>query len=83
MNINQRLEIIKTEDDLEQQISLAKSYAKTLRTKAKNAPSLDEKLAIYEKLKLADITLRKIRRLAFDVEDALREGKSALSVIAA
>lgn len=83
MNINQRLEKIKTEGDLEQQIVLAKNYAKTLRTKAKKAPSFDEKLAINEKLKLADVTLRKIRRLAFDVEDALREGKSALSVIAA
>ena len=83
MDINQRLKKVKTEEDLQQQISLAKSYVKTLRTKAINAPSLDEKLVINAKMKKADATLQQIRRLVFDVEDALREGKTALSVIAA
>lgn len=82
MNLKQRLEKIHTVDDAEKQLTLAKNYVKRLRTEAKNAPTLAEKLAIHEKLKESEIVLRKLRQMIFDIEDAITEGKTALSLVA-
>ena len=51
MNLKDRLAKIQTVEDAEKQLTLAKNYVKRLRTEAKNAPSLEEKLALNEKLK--------------------------------
>lgn len=82
MDLKQRLAKIQTVDDAEKQLTLAKNYVKRLRTEAKNAPTLTEKLAIHEKLKASEIVLRKLRQMIFDIEDAIAEGKTALSLVA-
>lgn len=82
MNTKQRLEKINNEDDLEQQIRLANTYAKTMRSKMKSATSFEEKKQLNEKVNQAEKTTREMRRLSFDVEDALRANRSALSVLA-
>lgn len=82
MDLKQRLAKIQTVDDAEKQLTLAKKYVKRLRTEAKNAPTLAEKLALNEKLKAAEIVLRKLRQMIFDIEDAIAEGKTALSLVA-
>lgn len=82
MDLKQRLAKIQTVDDAEKQLTLAKNYVKRLRTEAKNAPTLAEKLALNEKLKAAETVLRKLRQMIFDIEDAIAEGKTALSLVA-
>lgn len=82
MNIEQRLAKIMIEEDVDKQITLAKNYVKSLRSKAKKLPSLAEKIAMNEQIKLAEVTLRQIRRLSFDIDDALRDNKPAISVLA-
>lgn len=82
MDITQRLEKIKTVEDLEKQIVLAKKYYMGLRTKSKNtALTLAEKVELGRSSKLAEQTFRRLRVVAFDVEDALLAGKPASSVI--
>lgn len=82
MNLKDRLAKIQTVDDAEKQLTLAKNYVKRLRTEAKNAPSLEEKLALNEKLKESESVLRKLRCMIFDIEDAIAAGKTALSLVA-
>lgn len=62
---------IKTVDDIGAQISLAKKYAATIRTKAKKASTLGEKLKLNEEHKQAVIVLRQLRVNYFDIEDEL------------
>ena len=82
MDLKQRLAKIQTVDDAEKQMTLAKNYVKRLRTEAKKATTLAEKLALNEKLKAAETVLRKLRQMIFDIEDAIAEGKTALSLVA-
>lgn len=82
MNLKDRLAKIQTVDDAEKQLTLAKNYVTRLRTEAKNAPSLEEKLALNEKLKESESVLRKLRFMIFDIEDAIAAGKTALSLVA-
>jgi len=82
MDLKQRLAKIQTVDDAEKQLTLAKNYVKRLRTEAKKATTLAEKLALNEKLKAAETVLRKLRQMIFDIEDAIAEGKTALSLVA-
>ena len=79
MNLIQRLEKIHTVDDAEKQLTLAKKYVRRLRTDAKKASMLADKLAIHEKLKDAEKVLRKLRQMIFDMEDAINVGKPASS----
>ncbi|MBT0587969.1 hypothetical protein [Alteromonas oceanisediminis] len=80
MNFTQRLEKIKTVEDAEAQLRLAKQYAKRLRNEAKKAELLSEKLALNERLKHAEYTLRQLRRAIFDIEDALAGGLPVSSI---
>ena len=81
MNLLDRINKIKTVDDAEEQIVLAKKFATRQRNLAKRQTLLADKLAYQEKVKKAEKTLRDIRRLIFDIEDALAEGLPAISVI--
>lgn len=81
MNLKDRLAKIQTVDDAEKQLTLAKNYVKRLHTEAKNAPSLEEKLALNEKIKESESVLRKLRLMIFDIEDAIAAGKTALSLV--
>lgn len=74
MTFEARLALIKTVDDLEQQISLARTYVKNLRAKAVKAGLLAEKLAINEQVKAAEQVLRQLRFRSFDIEDAINAG---------
>lgn len=76
MNLQQRLEKITSVEDIDTQILLAKKYQKRLRAQSKSPKlTLDEKLALGEKAKLAEHTFRQLRRASFDIEDAILEGR--------
>lgn len=82
MNLKQRIAKIHTNDDLEKQIKLSREYVKRLRNEAKKADTLAEKLALNERLKEAERVNRELRRLSFDIEDALAANQSPLSLVA-
>lgn len=82
MNLKQRIAKIHTNDDLEKQIELSREYVKRLRNEAKKAGTLAEKLALNERLKEAERVNRELRRLSFDIEDALAANQSPLSLVA-
>lgn len=69
ISYDDRVSKIKSEEDINIQLNLAKSYTKRLRTKARKAGILEEKIQLNECVKKADITLRKLRLNAFDLED--------------
>lgn len=81
MNLRQRVEKIITVDDLEKQMELAKTYVKRLRNEALKAPTLAEKLDIDKRLKDAECTVRQLRFLSFDIEDAIAANESPLSLV--
>ncbi|MFT5715966.1 MAG: hypothetical protein ACI9T7_000139 [Oleiphilaceae bacterium] len=81
MNLRERIEEIKTVEDAEEQIVLAKKYAIRLRNLAKKQPSLAEKLSVQKKVENAEKTTRDLRRLIWDIEDALKGGLPAISVL--
>lgn len=82
MNIEQRLDNIKTVEDIDKQILLAKKYFMQQRANSKkDCLSLEEKLKVNTQAKLAEKTMRQLRRISFDVEDALLANKTALSVL--
>lgn len=74
MKLIDRLAKIKTVDDVDEQIRLAKQYARRLRTEAKAKVLMDETLTVQAKLKEAERTLRKLRMRCFDIEDAIIAG---------
>ena len=81
MNIHDRINKIVTIEDIDKQLLIAKKYAINLRNKSKNnLLTLEEKLAFHEKFKEADLTVRQLRRVSFDIEDALNAGQPANSV---
>lgn len=82
MNLKQRIAKIHTNDDLEKQIELSRESVKRLRNEAKKAGTLAEKLALNERLKEAERVNRELRRLSFDIEDALAANQSPLSLVA-
>jgi hypothetical protein len=81
MNLRERIEKIKTVEDAEEQIVLAKKYVIRLRNLAKKQPSLAEKLSVQKKVENADKTMRDLRRLIWVIEDALKDGLPAISVL--
>jgi hypothetical protein len=74
MKLIDRLKKIKHVEDIEQQIRLAKQHVRRLKTDAKAKSLLEEKLIVQEKVKEAERTLRKLRTLCFDIEDAILAG---------
>ena len=83
MNLEQRLEKINSVKDADRQRELAKAYIARLRSVAKKAGTLSEKLAMYEKVKAAEMVLKQLRLMAFDIEDAIAMGKKPASLLAA
>lgn len=81
MDLKQRLAKINTLEDVESQLSLAKDYIKRLRRDAVKAGTLADKLAFNEKIKAAEATLRRLRSMSFDIDDAINAGKTALSLL--
>lgn len=82
MNLLRRLEKIKSVEDIDKQLSLTKRYYMVLKNKIKNNKlTLDQKVQLNEKVKLAEQTLLNFRRIVFDVEDALSAHKDATSVL--
>jgi hydroxylamine reductase (hybrid-cluster protein) len=81
MKLRDRIEKIKTVKDAEVQIKLAKKYAIRLRNLAKKQLSLAEKLSMQRKVESAEKVLRDLRRLIWDIEDVLKEGLPATSVL--
>ena len=76
-----RLQQIKTLDDVEVQMHRAKAYVMRLQRRAKAAETLQEKLEIGQQVKDAERVLRLMRRSVFDIEDAVREGRPAASLL--
>ncbi|MEQ3641298.1 MAG: hypothetical protein ABNH03_16330 [Alteromonas sp.] len=74
MKLIDRLVKIKTVDDIDEQISLAKQYARRLRAAAQAKLLKGETLIVQGKLKEAESTLRKLRMRCFDIEDAIVAG---------
>ena len=63
--------------DEDEQLRLAKQYAKRLRNEAKNMGSLAEKLAQNEKVKEAESIVRQIRHNIWDIEEELIQNQTA------
>ncbi|MCO4319996.1 hypothetical protein [Aliidiomarina quisquiliarum] len=67
-----RVKKIKTVEDIDTQLRLAKAYLMRLKRAAKQPElSLAEKLQALENVKQAEITLRAFRRNCFDIEDEI------------
>lgn len=81
MTFNDRLSKIHTVEDAEDQIRLAKNYVRRIRREAKACETLEAKLEKEALRKEADLVLRHLRRHIFDIEDALRAGLPATSVL--
>lgn len=85
MDLKERLAKVVTVADAEKQLELATDYAKRLRAKAKaastGASTLAEKIAIKEKVNQAELVVRQMRRMVFDIEDAIAAGKTAASLV--
>ena len=79
MNVEQRLSKIKTVNDLDTQLRLAKQLMISQRTKSKQKGTLQQKLVFSKKEKEAEKVLRTLRRGYFDIEDAINRGGSASS----
>ncbi len=67
----QRRANIVTLDDLDNELRKAKLYIRRLRKNAKDAVTLDTKLAVQQNVKEAEAVLRKLRSKYFDVEDEI------------
>lgn len=80
MDIKQRLSKIFTMADIEREEKLAAAYVKRLHTESKKLKSLADKIEHKAKAKLAETTLRQLRLMSFDIEDALKAGKSLLEL---
>ncbi len=81
MDLKERLAKVVTVADAEKQLELATDYAKRLRAKAKAASTLADKIAIKEKVNQAELVVRQMRRMVFDIEDAIAAGKTAASLV--
>lgn len=75
--LQQRIESIKTLEDIDKQMLLAGNYAKYLRKEAKKAEILDEKLAINKLQKEAERIVRQLRMAIWDIEDSLKLAATA------
>ena len=75
--LQQRIESIKTLEDIDKQMLLAGNYAKYLRKEAKKAEILDEKLAINKLQEEAERIVRQLRMAIWDIEDSLKLAATA------
>ena len=71
ISYSDRISKIKTVSDLEDQVQFAKQYAQRIRNKAKKAGTLQEKIEISNKAKVAEKVLLDLRRNFFDIEDSI------------
>lgn len=82
MDLAKRVAKIITLDDVDVQIKRAKKYAVRLKAESKrNDITLAEKIDLAGKAKEAERTLRELRRISWDIDDALAEGKLATSAL--
>ena len=81
MNLQQRLSKIKTVNDLDTQLRLAKQFMLSQRTKSKQQDTLQQKLVCSEKQTVAEKVLWTLRRRYFDIEDAINRGETASSAL--
>lgn len=79
VTFEQRRAKIKTLDDLEEQIRLARHYVARLKRKAKNQTSLADKLAVHEDVKKAEQVSKRLRLASFDIEDEILLNQSAIN----
>lgn len=64
----QRRANIQTIDDLDNELRKAKLYIRRLKKNAKEADTLESKIEIQQKVKVAEGVLRKLRTRYFDIE---------------
>ena len=57
--------------DEDKQLRLAKSYVKRIRSLAKKAGTLEEKIKLQAAQKKAELVVNKLRQNIFDLEDML------------
>ena len=81
VTFEERLQQIKTLDDVEVQMHRAKAYVMRLKRNARDAETLKEKLDIGQQVKDAERVLRNMRRPVFDIEDAILQGRPAISLV--
>lgn len=81
VTFEERLQQIKTLDDVEVQMHRAKAYVMRLKRSAKAAETLQEKLDLGQQVKEAERVMRLMRRSVFDIEDAVRQGRPAASLV--
>jgi ribosome-binding protein aMBF1 (putative translation factor) len=72
-----RVAKIKTVKDIDKQLNLATAYSKRLRTAAKKAEMLAEKLALNEQHKIAERVVRQLRHGIWDIEDRILAEQAA------
>ena len=81
VTFEERLQQIQTLDDVEVQMHRAKAYVMRLKRNARDAETLKEKLDIGQQVKDAERVLRNMRRSVFDIEDAILQGRPAISLV--
>ena len=82
MNLKQRLTKIVTMEDAETQMRLAKQYFMRLRSESKsNLLTLEQKVVLAQQAKDAENTLHSMRRLVFDIEDAIEAKLSVVDTV--
>lgn len=67
-----RVNQIKTVDDIDKQLQLAKQYSQRLRREFKAMPTLALKLEKMTQQREAERVVQKLRSNLFDLEDAVR-----------
>lgn len=66
-----RISKMKKPSDVQKQLRLAKQYVMRLRSKSKNAKSLQMKIELQKAIKDAEAVLRRLRKNIFTLEDLI------------
>ena len=80
LTFSQRRAKIHTVDDIDNQLRLARQQLARIKRWVKSADLLCEKLERNEQLKIAQQTLRELRRKSFDIEDELKLSNHAQNI---
>lgn len=68
----ERVALIKTEEDIDRQISLAESKSKRIKTESKKQPTLEKKVQMGRLAKSASDVAHKLKLNYFVIADSLR-----------
>jgi hypothetical protein len=71
LSYEQRVAKMKRPEDVVKQLRLAKNYAKSVKSKVRNAVRLESKISLQKEATVADAIVRKLQKNLFLLEDEL------------